>query len=380
MAGESTYRNSLLKYLSFRLEATADRTLQSSRKRLLAAMFFVLVFVAAVPLFGRFFFQKSLFLIGAPIHANLEIFCGFISIIIAFILFWEYSASGKAKGLFLVLSFLSMGILDIFHALSDHDHNMFVWFHSFSAFFGAVFLFLAIFSKRAAGVRDTTLWERRLHGLLGVAVVFFFAYLSIRLNASLPNVLTFEMPIGTSVSDAKGTFSNFIYGLNLLSGLLFLGAGVLFTKNFFSTNDIVFLVFASSTLLFSESEILFAFSKLWDPMWWYWHVIKVIIFSGLLIGIAYGFTQTVQKLYTSRKELATLVENIEEKNRQIRTAFDRLKETQKYLKESEKLASIGKVAASLAHEIRNPLGAISNSIGVFRRHCDFSKPFPSLRG
>jgi PAS domain S-box-containing protein len=44
-----------------------------------------------------------------------------------------------------------------------------------------------------------------------------------------------------------------------------------------------------------------------------------------------------------------------------------LKKAQEMLMLSERLAAIGQLAARVAHEIRNPLGAISNSIGILKR-------------
>jgi len=43
------------------------------------------------------------------------------------------------------------------------------------------------------------------------------------------------------------------------------------------------------------------------------------------------------------------------------------KKVEEQIRRSERLASIGELAASIAHEIRNPLGAISNSVSVLRR-------------
>ena len=48
-------------------------------------------------------------------------------------------------------------------------------------------------------------------------------------------------------------------------------------------------------------------------------------------------------------------------------AYEELKEAQERLIRSEKLAAIGEIAAQVAHGIRNPLSAISNSVGVLRR-------------
>jgi signal transduction histidine kinase len=52
---------------------------------------------------------------------------------------------------------------------------------------------------------------------------------------------------------------------------------------------------------------------------------------------------------------------------ETRRAYDELKSTQEKLIRSERLAAVGELAAQIAHEIRNPLGAISNSVGVLRR-------------
>ena len=55
---------------------------------------------------------------------------------------------------------------------------------------------------------------------------------------------------------------------------------------------------------------------------------------------------------------------------ETRRAYEELKETQEKLIRSERLAAVGELAAQIAHEIRNPLGAISNSVGVLRRDLD----------
>jgi two-component system, sporulation sensor kinase E len=121
------------------------------------------------------------------------------------------------------------------------------------------------------------------------------------------------------------------------------------------------IISSLSAFFFFESEILFAFSRLWDPSWWYWHIIKLIIFVGLVIGLAHGLARTFRELRESRNKLTGTVEK-------LRHAYENLKDTQEELLESEKLASIGRLAATVAHEIRNPLGAINNSIGIFKRH------------
>jgi signal transduction histidine kinase len=159
----------------------------------------------------------------------------------------------------------------------------------------------------------------------------------------------------------KGEFTASTITVNIISAIFFLASGLFFLKYFKATKDVLFHTFSLSAFLFFESELLFALSRLWDPSWWYWHAIKLIIYVGLVIGLSHGLSRTFNELRESRQKLAgTLGE--------LQHAYAHLRDTQEELLESEKLASIGKLAATVAHEIRNPLGAINNSIGIFKRH------------
>lgn len=285
------------------------------------------------------------------------------------ILTWEYSRSGKTNILFLVYSFFSFGILSFFHAFSNYSHNLVVWFHSLGAMLSSFFFLVSMFVHRADEAYPVQLmWLRRLSIYSVTFVILVFAVLSLTYYSYIPNVLSVSFQHHTHVSMAKGQFSTYIYGINHIAGLLYFIAGILFIRGFLRTNDIIYLIFGTSALLFFISELFFGFSKLWNPMWWYWHFIKALVFIGLLTGLAYGFTKSFYRLYTSRIQMANLLDSIGKKNFEIEKAYVTLKETQKYLNESEKLASIGKMAAMMAHEIRNPLGAISNSIGVLKKY------------
>jgi signal transduction histidine kinase len=57
---------------------------------------------------------------------------------------------------------------------------------------------------------------------------------------------------------------------------------------------------------------------------------------------------------------------------ETRRAYEELKNTQEKLIRSERLAAVGELAAQIAHEIRNPLGAITNSVGVLRRDLELT--------
>lgn len=55
---------------------------------------------------------------------------------------------------------------------------------------------------------------------------------------------------------------------------------------------------------------------------------------------------------------------------ELREINQKLKETQSQLLQSEKLASVGQLAAGVAHEINNPVGYIKSNLGTLRRYLD----------
>jgi signal transduction histidine kinase len=364
---------SFLNYVTFNVDETKDSTFLT-RNKLLFFTFFVFISVALVsasrPIIEQFLGLGNMFWVNSSNHTLIEVFCGLIAIIIGLILSWEYLVSGKKNILFLVYALFSMGILDFFHAFSDYCHNLFVWFHSSGAFWGAVLMFSSTFfiNDKKGKKKKSRIWTRRFHILLGIGLVLLYALLSMKYYSIIPDVLRMKLPHHTHITLVKGHFSDVIYIFNFSACLFFLFSGFFFIKGFLKSNDVIYLIFGLTALLLFESEISFTISNLWDFMWWYWHFIKVIVFSGLLLGLAYGFARSFYNLDKSKMALSTLLKEIEHKNVEIMKAYDRLKETQRYLSESEKLASIGKIAASMAHEIRNPLGAITNSLEVLKKY------------
>jgi signal transduction histidine kinase len=359
----------LLKYITFWIE---DSDIITAKNRLLFYHASLLFFIAIISLIIFSFLRNApdeIYWADPTSHTLLETFGSLIAIITGMILVWEYSASGKLNVLLLAHAFFVIGILDFFHAFSNHCYNLFVWYHSSGALLGSILFLSAAFTNYSNGIfSDHPKWLRRFLIIFGLSLIALYAVAFHISYAHTPEALSNGLPHHTPVAEVKGKFSPFTYGIGHLSATIFLITGFFFVRGFLRTNDLIYLIFATSMFLFFLSEFFFVFSELWDPFWWYWHCIKLIIFSGLLIGLTYGFTKTFHRLYTSRIQMADLLHKIESKNLEMEDAYATLKKTQGYLKQSENLASVGKMAAMMAHEIRNPLGAISNSVGVLKNY------------
>ncbi|MDH3258523.1 MAG: ATP-binding protein, partial [Deltaproteobacteria bacterium] len=82
---------------------------------------------------------------------------------------------------------------------------------------------------------------------------------------------------------------------------------------------------------------------------------------------AYGDTLDLKVPVRGHDELAVLAERFNSMIERIRQANEELKKTHEKLVQSEKLASIGVLAAGVAHEINNPLGGIFNCVRMLQQ-------------
>ncbi len=67
-------------------------------------------------------------------------------------------------------------------------------------------------------------------------------------------------------------------------------------------------------------------------------------------------------------QFSHMMQIIEQKNSELQNAFDELKATQSQFVQQEKMASIGQLAAGVAHEINNPIGFVTSNLGTLQKY------------
>ncbi|HUV51088.1 MAG TPA: ATP-binding protein [Anaerolineae bacterium] len=85
----------------------------------------------------------------------------------------------------------------------------------------------------------------------------------------------------------------------------------------------------------------------------------------------YDLRQTVgerknasEKIKSLNESLKNTIDQVQKKNEELEHAIEELKTTQIQIMQSEKMASIGQLAAGIAHEINNPTGFISSNLNT----------------
>jgi len=88
----------------------------------------------------------------------------------------------------------------------------------------------------------------------------------------------------------------------------------------------------------------------------------ILLIAVLLIGLA--MTALVEAV-SRRRDYA--IELVEERTAALRESLIQLEQAQQAVVANERLAALGQMAATVGHELRNPLGVLTNSLYLIRR-------------
>lgn len=75
-----------------------------------------------------------------------------------------------------------------------------------------------------------------------------------------------------------------------------------------------------------------------------------------------GDIQKTGKIKFLNKKLQNTIHQVQTKNEELENTLETLKSTQAQILHSEKMASVGQLAAGVAHEINNPIGFVSSNL------------------
>lgn len=85
-------------------------------------------------------------------------------------------------------------------------------------------------------------------------------------------------------------------------------------------------------------------------------------------GAKIGNSKMVLCVVRDNTERKQFQENLENRNKELHDALEKLKYTQSQLVQQEKLAAIGQLAAGVAHEINNPLGFVMSNVETLEKY------------
>lgn len=79
---------------------------------------------------------------------------------------------------------------------------------------------------------------------------------------------------------------------------------------------------------------------------------------------------TPDPIYQISEHFNNMMQILEIKNNELEKAYKELKSAQSQILQQEKMASIGQLAAGIAHEINNPVGFIMSNLNSLQKYCD----------
>lgn len=212
------------------------------------------------------------------LHCIIETVGAVAAILMAIVLLQRQPDEGGRRLFWVALGLLGAGILDGFHAASQPGQG-FVLLHSTAVLVGG-FGFALVWlpeTYQSTFVRRWIPWAV----IIGAALFGIWT-------------LLFSNTLPAMVQD--GQFTNTARVMNLLSGVFFIAAAGRFLLDFYRSFRLELYLFTCMALLFGVASLSFTYSALWDDVWWFWHVVRLLAYLLVMGFVVRGYLQTASSL------------------------------------------------------------------------------------
>lgn len=105
--------------------------------------------------------------------------------------------------------------------------------------------------------------------------------------------------------------------------------------------------------------------------WYPWAVLSAgLLLAGMVVIFLVFTVRQSEQLESEIAERKETEEKLRESHKKLEKTYADLKSAHAQLLQQEKMASIGQIAAGVAHEINNPVGYIMSNLGTLRKYLD----------
>ena len=239
-----------------------------------------------------------------PLHSAMEALGALAAIAMARVLYQRGETEDGTKFQALALGFLGMGLLEAFHAVAPMG-NGFILLRGLSSLIGGLGFVAACLPEadRRWVAPKAVFWSLTLASIA-------FGFFALLVPANLPEMMR------------NGEFSPAAVAPKSMACLLFFAAATRFFVAFQRTGKSEDYLFGCLALLFGLAELMFTYSRIWDSVWWFWHLTLLTAYLWVLGYLSRDYLQSISSLRTALADTRRAEEALRQSERQLRGVLE----------------------------------------------------------